>query len=122
VVRVALALALALVLGACKRGSADAPPCGAVGSKFLALTRDALTRSTLGEDLRRGVTESLPAMRDSLVNVCTESNWSGAVRKCLVEANDHLAFEACEQQLTDVQRRALDRSSRGEDSATSESK
>lgn len=119
-IRLAAVLALALV--ACNRGTADAPPCGAVGAKFLALTKDSLTKSTLGEDMRRGVLESLPAMRDSLVSVCGESKWSGAVRTCLVEANDHLAFEACEQQLTDVQRRALDRSSRGEDSASSESK
>jgi hypothetical protein len=120
VVRLACVLALALV--ACKRGSADAPPCGAVGSKFLMLTKDALTKSTLSADMRRGVLESLPAMRDSIVAVCSESKWSGPVRTCLVDANDHLAFEACEQQLTDAQRKALDRSSRGEDDATSESK
>jgi hypothetical protein len=118
VVRVLAVLALSLV--ACKRGSADAPPCGAVGAKFLMLTKDSLTKSTLSEDMRRGVLESLPAMRDSLVTVCGESKWSGPVRKCLVDANDHVAFEACEQQLTDAQRRALDRSSRGEDDTTSE--
>lgn len=93
-----------------------------MGSKFLLLTKDSLTKSTLGEDMRRGVVESLPAMRDSIVAVCTESQWSGAVRKCLVDANDHVAFEACEQQLTDAQRRALDRSSRGEDTTPSEPK
>jgi hypothetical protein len=114
---VLVALASTLLLGACKRGSADAPPCAAVGAKFLLLTRDSLTKSTIGEDMRRGVLESLPAMRDSIVTVCTDSTWSAAVRKCLVEANDHVAFEACEQQLTDAQRRALDRSSRGEDAA-----
>lgn len=113
---------VALAAGACRRGSADAPPCGAVGAKFLMLTKDSLKKSTLGEDMRRGVLESLPAMRDSIVTVCTDSAWSGAVRKCLVDANDHVAFEACEQQLTDAQRRALDRSSRGEDTAPDESK
>jgi len=122
VVRALAVFALVLGLGACKRGSADAPPCGAVGAKFLALTKDSLIKSTLDEDMRRGVLESLPAMRDSIVTVCNDSRWSGAVRKCLVDANDHVAFEACEQQLTDAQRRALDRSSRGEDEATSESK
>lgn len=119
---VPVALASLLALGACKRGSADAPPCGAVGAKFLALTKDSLLKSTLSEDMRRGVLESLPAMRDSIVHVCSESKWTGAVRKCLVEANDHVAFEACEQQLSDAQRRALDRSSQGEDSTVNESK
>ena len=117
-----VALAFLLTLGACKRGSADAPPCGAVGAKFLALTKDSLLRSTLNEDMRRGVLESLPAMRDSIVQVCSESNWTGAVRRCLVDANDHVAFETCEQQLSDVQRRALDRSAQGEDSTVNESK
>lgn len=117
-----VALVSALALGACRRGSADAPPCAAVGAKFLLLTKDSLTKSTIGEDMRRGVLESLPAMRDSIVTVCGESQWSAAVRKCLVDANDHVAFEACEQQLTDAQRRALDRSSRGDDTARDESK
>lgn len=121
-VSVPVALAALLALGACRRGSADAPPCAAVGAKFLLLTKDSLTKSTIGEDMRRGVLESLPAMRDSIVTVCIESTWSAAVRKCLVDANDHLAFEACEQQLTDAQRSALDRHSRGEDAARDESK
>ena len=32
----------------------------------------------------------------------------------MVNAPDHVALEACQQQLTDEQRRALDLSSRGE--------
>jgi hypothetical protein len=120
VVRVAVFLALALT--ACRKGTADAPPCGAVGAKFLALARDRLDASSLGEDKRRGVLESLPAMRDSIVAVCGDSKWTAGVRKCLVDANDHVAFEACEQQLTDAQRRALDGASRGEDTTTGESK
>ena len=119
---VRVAVLLALMLTACSRGSADAPPCGAVGAKFLALAKDRLEASTLGEDKRRGVLESLPAMRDSIVAVCADSKWAPAVRKCLVDANDHVAFEACEQQLTDAQRRALDGASRGEDTSTGESK
>jgi hypothetical protein len=44
--------------------------------------------------------------------VCTDSTWSAETRKCLVLANDRVGFEACEQQLTDEQRIALDRASR----------
>lgn len=35
----------------------------------------------------------------------------------MVNAPDHVALEACQQQLTDEQRRALDLSSRGPDGA-----
>jgi hypothetical protein len=48
-------------------------------------------------------------MRDSLAQACSDGHWSQATRTCLVHANDHTAFEACEQQLTDEQRRDLDR-------------
>jgi len=58
---------------------------------------------------RRLVMDQLPAMRDSLVDACTETKWSDAVRRCLVDAVDHAAFEACQQQLTDAQRQALAR-------------
>jgi hypothetical protein len=104
-------LVLVLAAGGCKR-NADAPPCGAVGATFFALTKDGLSHATLDtdHDLRRAVEDQLPAMRDSIVHACTESKWSAAVRKCLVEAKDHVAFQACEQQLTDAQRQALDRS------------
>lgn len=110
-------LVLVLATGGCKR-NADAPPCGAVGATFFALSKDRLMHSTLDSDhdLRRAVEDQLPAMRDSIVHACTETKWSAAVRKCLVEAKDHVAFQACEQQLSDAQRQALDRS--GEPEAT----
>lgn len=109
--RVSILLVAALAAGGCKRAT-DAPPCGAVGATFLALSKDALSRATLDSDhdMRRAVEDQLPAMRDSIVHACDESRWSAAVRKCLVEARDHVAFQACEQQLTDAQRQALDRS------------
>lgn len=111
-------LPLALATNACKRSSSAEPPCAAVGAKFLALAKDALGGSPLAaqpdDTLRRAVLDQLPAMRDSIVTACTESRWSGAVRTCLVEANDHVAFEACEAQLDDEQRQALDRAARGE--------
>lgn len=111
--RVSLAILLVVVLaaGGCKRNP-DAPPCGAVGATFLALSKDALSRATLDsdQDMRRAVEDQLPAMRDALVHACDDSKWSAAVRQCLVQAKDHVAFQACEQQLTDAQRQALDRS------------
>lgn len=115
----ALALSIALTLaGACRRGSKDAPPCAAVGAKFYRLATDALDKSPRGSQtdatLRRAVLDQIPAMRDAIVAVCSDGAWSAHVRACLVEANDHLAFEACEQQLTEDQRRVLDRSTRGE--------
>lgn len=82
----------------------------------MALAKDDLEHKGSDEGVRRSVEAQLPAMRDSIVRVCTESKWTGSVRKCLVDAAERAAFEACEQQLTDAQRQALDKSARGEDS------
>ncbi|MBL0220658.1 MAG: hypothetical protein IPQ07_43175 [Myxococcales bacterium] len=110
------ALLFALALAGCSRGASDGPPCGAVGAKFMVLAKDDLEHKTVDDAMRRAVEAQLPAMRDSIGHVCTDSKWSGAVRTCLVAANDRVAFEACEQQLTDPQRQALDRAARGEPS------
>lgn len=108
---------LLVVLGACKRDPNAAPPCGAVGAKLVILARGDLEAvagsGDAAEAIRQAVLDQLPAMRDSLVNACSESKWSEAVRRCLVDAPTHVAFEACQVQLTDAQRRALDASSRG---------
>lgn len=110
--------ALVTTLGACKRGAADAPPCAAVGAKLYALAKDALGTSALArqadDTMRRAALAQFPAMRDAIVFACTESAWSADVRRCLVDATDPLAFEACQRQLTDAQRVALDRAARGE--------
>lgn len=112
-------LALLLVLvAACKRDPNAAPPCGAVGAKFLVIARGELEVATGGsgetiEATRRAVLDQLPAMRDSLVNACTDTAWSDAVRRCLVDAPTHVAFEACLTQLGDEQRRDLDERTRG---------
>jgi hypothetical protein len=87
----------------------------------MALAKDDLEHKHVDEAVRRAVEAQLPAMRDSIVHVCTDSKWTAPVRSCLVAANDRVAFEACEQQLTDAQRQALDRSARGE-SAEGDSK
>ena len=103
---------LALLAAGCKRDPNAAPPCGAVGAKLLVIARADLERGNVkyDEDTRRAVTDQLPAMRDSLVNACTDTKWSDAVRRCLVDAPDHLAFANCQQQLTDAQRQALAKS------------
>ena len=108
--RSSIILALVLVT-ACKRDPNAAPPCGAVGAKLFVLARADLERDKAKYDdaARRLVLDQLPAMRDALVNACTDTKWSETVRKCLVDAADHLAFEACQQQLTDAQRQALER-------------
>lgn len=96
---------------ACKRDPNAAPPCGAVGAKLFVLASADLERDKAKYDdaTRRLVLDQLPAMRDALVNACTDTKWSDAVRRCLVDATDHLAFEACQTQLTDAQRQALER-------------
>ena len=98
---------------ACKRDPNAPPPCGAVGTKLFVLARADLEKdkTKYDEATRRAVMAQLPAMRDSLVNACTDTKWSDAVRRCMVDAPDHLAFEGCQQQLTDAQRQALDRAS-----------
>jgi hypothetical protein len=98
----------------CRGAAGDAaPPCGAVAAKFLEIARHDLGRAGVDEATSRAVSDQLPAIRDSLALACTEGRWSDATRKCLVHANDHAAVEACEQQLTDEQRRDLDRATRG---------
>jgi len=72
-----------------------------------------LKNAKVDEATARAVTDQLPAMRDALAQACTDGAWSAATRGCLVRANDHAGIEACEQQLTDEQRRDLDRVSRG---------
>ena len=61
----------------------------------------------------RDVADQLPAIRDTLAQACSDGHWTAATRKCLVQASDHVSLEACEQQLTDEQRRDLDRANRG---------
>ena len=64
-------------------------------------------RAALDEASQRGLDAQLPAMRDSLVEQCTEGGWSADVRRCLAQASDNLAFAACEQHLSDAQRQRL---------------
>jgi hypothetical protein len=97
---------------ACRPHGDDGPPCSAVAARFLDLATYDLAQAKADEASSRAVTEQLPVMRDSLVGACADGTWSAAVRRCLVEAADHVAFEACEHQLTDVQRRDLDRANR----------
>ena len=106
---------LLFALIACRGSSDGGPPCEAVGAKFFALAKDDLAHTKVDDQLQRAVNDQLPAMRDSLVNVCKETRFTLAVRSCLTQAVDPTAFAACESQLTEDQRRALDRATRGED-------
>jgi hypothetical protein len=99
---------------ACRGGSGDAaPPCGAVAAKFLEIAKHDLDSARVDEATSRAVADQLPAIRDALARACTEGSWSAATRKCLVGASDRGGVEMCEQQLTDEQRRDLDRATRG---------
>jgi len=106
---------IAGLAGAACRGQArdPAPPCSAVAARFLDIARTDLDRARVDAPTRRAVEDQLPAMRDALTQACADGPWSAAVRGCLVAASDHVGFEACEQQLTDDQRRDLDRANRG---------
>ncbi len=95
----------------------DAPPCSAVAARFLDLAKYDLAQAKVDDATGREVTDQLPAMRDALAQACSDGKWSPAIRRCLVKASDHVSFEACEQQLTDDQRRDLDRTNRAPGSA-----
>lgn len=117
--RLALAAALAAAAaaaGACRGGSDAAPPCGAVAAKFMLLAEQDLAKSGVDDASRRAVLAQLPAMRDALATACADTQWSERVRRCLHAAADHVGFETCQQELTEPQRRALDRAARGETS------
>lgn len=105
--RIALCVTAVAALTACKKGDPSVPACSAVGANFVTIVHASTQKTSLDEATRRALEAQLPAMRDSLVEQCTEGAWSAEVRRCLVQANDNLAFEACEQQLSDAQRQRL---------------
>ncbi|MCX5744907.1 MAG: hypothetical protein NT062_20655 [Proteobacteria bacterium] len=109
------ALVIVVALAGCKPAS-DGAPCGAVGGQFFKIATDELAAAKdLDATRRRQVHDQLPAMRDSLDTACSDGKWSRPVRDCLAKATDHAGIEACELQLTDAQRVALDKSTRGVD-------
>lgn len=104
---------LFVLLVGCRSGG-DSTPCGAVAAKFLEIANHDLVTAKVDDATLHDVNDQLPAMRDALAEACTDGKWSEPVKKCLVQANDHVAFTACEAQLTDEQRTKLDRATRGE--------
>ena len=102
------------VLASCRRKSADDAPCATVASRMFTLAREDLGSAAVDPATRRAVDDQLPAMRDSLTQICTDGKWSTQVRNCMANATDHVAMQACQQQLTDEQRRALELAARGE--------
>ncbi len=107
-------LVLLVLLAGCRAKAGDGAPCSTVAGRFYTLARTDLDRAQVEPGLRRDVLDQLPAMRDALGQICVEGTWSAAVRDCMVKAEDHVALEACERQLTDAQRAALDGATRGE--------
>ena len=105
---------LVLALGAaCRARPRDSATRDAVAARVSTLARADLGSATVAPETRELVAAQLPAMRDALARACTEAAWAPAVRNCMVQARDHAAFQACEQRLTDDQRRALDLAARG---------
>jgi len=109
-------LVLVVVAAAC-RAKAEAPPCGTVAGQFFRLANEDLGSASVDDQTRRAVADQLPAMRDSLAIACSDGAWSAAVRTCMVAAPNHTAFQACEQQLTNDQRKALEHAADGEPAA-----
>lgn len=109
----ALLVAAAAAAAACRRNSDAAPPCGAVSARFMAIAEQDLAAASIDGPTRRAVQAQLPAMRDSLATACTDSQWTEEVRRCFYAARDHVGLEACQQGLTETQRRVLDRAARG---------
>jgi hypothetical protein len=109
--RVVLAL---LVVCACRGKATEGAPCSGVANRLFLIAQEDLAKATVDAKTRRAVLDQLPAMRDALNQHCTDGAWSAAVRDCLVAARDRTAFEACEAQLTDAQRRALETVTDGE--------
>lgn len=101
-------------LGACRGHAGGGAPCGKVAGRFLQIAREDAAQATLDAATRRAVDEQLPAMRDALAKACSDGEWPAPVRDCMARAADHVALEACEAQLADPQRQALDRAARGE--------
>lgn len=101
-------LVAVLVCAGCGRKKDDAR-CDAVATRLFTLAREDLAKATVDPATRRAVADQLPAMRDALKQACSDGKWSTQVRNCMVTAGDHLALQACQQHLTDEQRRALDR-------------
>jgi hypothetical protein len=108
-----LVVAAVVALGACG-GKKDEASCGAVASRLFAVMREDLGSANVDPATRRKVADQLPAIRDALTQSCTDGKWSTQVRNCMVSAGDHLALQACQQHLTDEQRRALDHAIAGE--------
>ncbi|CAN5282834.1 hypothetical protein BH11MYX1_BH11MYX1_09550 [soil metagenome] len=100
-------LLVVLAIAACRAKSAI-PSCGVVAGQFFRLASEDLAKATVDEPTQRAVSDQLPAMRDALSLTCSEHKWADPVRTCMANAEDHAAFQVCETQLTDAQRKALD--------------
>jgi hypothetical protein len=110
--RLVLIVAL-LASSGCNRKKSDEAPCGAVGARLFTIATDDLAKATVEPAQRRMVADQLPAMRDALVQQCTDGGWSAQVRNCMAGAADHAAMHVCQQQLTDAQRSALEQGVKG---------
>ena len=103
-----------LLAGGCRGGAASGATCESVAGAFQTMAKSELAAAKVDDATRRAVADQIPAMRDSLVAVCKDGAWSAQVRDCMAKAPDHTVLQACESGLTDDQRRAIDKATRGE--------
>jgi hypothetical protein len=115
--RWSLILALAASSAGCSRKLKDEAPCGTVAARLFTIAIDDLEKAAVEPAMRRMVADQLPAMRDALVQICSDGAWSAAVRNCMASAVDHAAFQVCQQQLSESQRRTLDEAAHGKTSS-----
>lgn len=109
-----LAAAIGCTLASCARAK-DGASCGEAAGRFFAIASAEIAAAPLDDTTRRRARDQLPAMRDALDAQCKEQAWSKTIRGCLAQAADHVAIQTCERDLTDAQKAALDRSTRGEE-------
>jgi len=108
-------LILAVLLAAgCRGGATTGATCETVAGAFQTMAKSELAAAKVDDATRRAVADQIPAMRDALVAVCKDGAWSAQVRDCMAKAPDHAALQACESALTDEQRRAIDKATRGD--------
>lgn len=99
---------LALVLiAACKPAPPQGAPCETVATRFVHVAERELGSGS--DAVRDAARARFPVLRERLAADCVDGKWSAAVRDCVVEADDQTALVACERNMTDEQRAALDR-------------
>ena len=104
---------LVLFLAACATPPDRGPPCAVAAGHTYELAQGDIARSHVEAATRAALEAQLRTLRDDVERACTTGAWSIAVRTCMAAAPDSPALAACETELTEAQRRVIDRIARG---------